>query len=441
MFDLGEFNFSALSIKKEDFDLFYGFNRTIKLDNESFYFESCQFPSTGKLISVHNINNENIPFIQELGEKEQQFQLVIAVSGKGSNGVDLKNDYIEQKMFLENIIKNQKIVTFTAYDFSTVKVKIINSSPTVKSYNYITYDLTLLVIPDTYEEDAKFFLNTVTAKKKSLFNKFNDLLSKTAWITEAVGFIGKYITQNIAKFNNIVNKIGTQANGINQILNKVSGAVDAIKNTINNIAKIITMPAQWFNNLVNIWENVLSIGTTVENAMSMIANAYDFSSGKKVKSSKISVGSGEALTSGNFIEDNQKNLDNLMVTTNNIAMTYAFSGFILDAEFKDDIQLKQCRELFNTIIEDSISNNDMVDIDTKNALLDLKIELNNYLTEELNNVRNIIDFTITSEDSLYNLVYNYYGNTDNYDDILNLNKDTIMDIICLKKGDIIKIYA
>ena len=108
----------------------------------------------------------------------------------------------------------------------------------------------------------------------------------------------------------------------------------------------------------------------------------------------------------------------------------------IDYSNTDDINevLANLNLMYTALIADP-----MLDEDTKNDMVLLKVEVDKFLNNLLRNVNNVIIVNISRPTPFDTIIFDRYGNLDLYDELIALNFGTINDLLNVS-GDI-KLYS
>lgn len=399
--------------------------RTIRLDGYYFLAKKCDGPTLAKNLVISYPSN-NAPVVQDLGKKEMHYSIVLELGGKGKTEESNKSNLDFQKSLILKLYEKQSFIFIepTGKRYSS-KISTISTENMV---NGVIYTIDLIVFYEIKEKKKGITNKLIKAKSKSIFKKFNDWLTnklkQPAWWKNLKNTVNSTITN----FRSTVNTLNNISDSIVNEFNRPNQWLQQFNQTMNDIKKICQTPTKIFQTINNLCNNLIGTFNNIKD-FANTAFKQDFNwktSGSSTKAGDlpISVTSIPALSTN--AEEVQKQLaSDIIETSVKLSLLTSFTDFSVDYGFTTSEDIDLFIESFDTMFNDLMAN-EFLDFDVKKEMIEYK----QYIYDFINNidVKNIIDVVIVSPSTLINIVYNYYGNLDYFEDILKLNNFTILDI-------------
>lgn len=430
------------------------FKRTVTINGKEFFYREGPTISGGKNIALHNINGINDPNIQDLGLNEKNITIPIVFFGEGNSDKERLDSYLEQYNHINKIITNKqnivKVVTPTGITFSCV-LKDFSIKEGVK-INQTECDLTFVIMPKS-QKIPENILGALADPSVSKWLAFNNMLQKTrnTILTGEWKNFTKSIQKTIDMTRQTLNGIMSITGAVNTEIGRYKGFSDQISSITDDLANICTSPISMARAFIDVYNSVLDVYDTTKKNLNLIGDSYKdlgkkleirvkgrgpgASDGSGIPSSSSSINVTK-VSSNQLIQQNNLAEDTLLVA-NDIACFANYAVFAtLVGNFNTQDEVNEAKEKFNEMYE-NIIDSDLVDYDIKLNIIDIKKQMDSYFDSL--NVLNVITIKIDNPDNLMNIVFNRYGDLEYYYDIMELNKDTLLDINYVY-GDL-KIYA
>ena len=413
--------------------------------------------TTGKQISIINVNNVQTPVIQQLGNKERKLSLKISFLGfdaprtstdNARNAKYVYNSYIEQKQFLETIRETKEKVTIKLTDGEICENCFVeNCSVDMEKINKTTYNIDFIVLGRRkniikVSMDKQKFRDAMNKSWNSFLTKINNnsLIKKITKGLNVFKYYSDKATSYVNEFTDMVNDIGSMVNNAKNsvlaIINKPMLLAKKINGLIATAGKVVTSPvlmAQEIKNSIDLAVNeFLKIDDSFRSAIDMITNAYIHGdTGTTYKTSEP--------TSFNLITESSQSFSNILTVSKNLAVTLSFADLITKVPLTDDVIVLELKQKFNDMFQGLNTVSDtLLPFESKQSLIEIKKQLDTYLNDALTTTLKIRTYTVKKPDNIMNIVQEIYGNLDNLYLIIKLNEFIIIDITYVY-GDI-KIY-
>lgn len=413
----------------------FSFNtRYVILGGEKFMYTSVGDPNTGKMVSIHNINNVSYPVIQELGEKEQKIPLTIVMCGFGNDAASVESSYRRQKSVIQKLIHGKKVpTTLVLPDGMRHEVIIETCNPEYTAINKMTYTLECIVIPPSKQKIFKeVTYNEVIAASNEVKAKF--LSSFVKKVASKWKNIKNCVNKTIQNIRDKVSAVMSVANTIIAEVNRPNQWLQQVNQILNDIQTIALTPYKIYNAITSIWDNVQNTWGLTKDTLKSITQSFDFLN----SNSSSSGGSTSATVSSYNYETNQNNLSsNYMRSLNNMNVMMTYSNMLTQVPFDNNEELLEVKDTYNEFFTEMM-NDSFIDFDVKLALIDHKKIMDSFFQTSLQNVKNIIIVNIEKPDNIINILFNRYGHLDYYLDILKLNEFIILDLFQIQGN--IKMY-
>jgi len=354
----------------------------------------------GRKTVTHEYPNTDRRYVEDLGALQQTFSITGITHGKGS-------DYFVQRDNLINALNEGGSGELVHPFLGTFTV---TSKPFTLSED--TTELGVANFSMTFERsDASIFPAQATSNK-SLINRLSG--NVTSSIQNDIGNIFNVSRQFASNFTDgvsILNEVVQAFQLGSDIIFKVTDQISPFNSTVDtferNINQNITDPVNLGSDLTNIFNEYALLGTTPENQFTLDRNLFDFGATREPI----------LPTTVQRVQriENRDIIDSAM-RTNALALAYNITtDLTLDNVNQIDETAAILDDQYNFIIDDNNLSNDTV-----NILKDLRVEVRKFLDNERVTAFRIADVD-TQEISTTLLAYQYYGNLDNVDQLIELN--------------------
>ncbi len=422
----------------------------IKINDREFLWDDIS-NSRGKRLVIDNINGLYRPVIQYLGPNETTFSITIKYggiykSGENSSKEELKNSFLEQKNFLENIINTEKCknvkIEFPDGDIFYGVLRSANKGYFSLGLN--TESLEFVALQYSYKTEQKADVNKIKNLKSQILNELKTEIqngelpnsfmqkinnTKNASLLSTTNENIKNIYKSFRKYSNLVKSYVTK---VQNILNTVQDNINFFVSTLQEPLRILNMLKYINGQLVNIAKTPGKIVDTIEeicdgiysyfndtkNTIKFLYTMFDFSTSNNDK--LVEYYNINKLQEA-IMEKEIKDSSNIVYFTNIMELS-------TEVDFNTDEEIeslyKQINEMYNNLYY-----NDSISIKIKDLLFSCFNETKQYLLEEAVAKNNIKYLEIKTPQTLHKIVYDYYGNEDLFEDILLLNNNIIDDIL------------
>ena len=427
----------------------------VSLNGKKFFWKSSSEDYSKKL-DIQNLPKSNVPVVQYLGEGNKYINLTLETGGKTNvgNGIKPKQSYVIEKEWIKTFLGTSKGLSVKVIlpDAKSYKCVLIDGNITENnsSLNIISFTTKLLIIPfvprvvvianknalltlaqrnleklknnigenipDVAKKDGIFAImkrNGITFYKsaKNIFTKFN----------KGAKVVGDFTTKTQRKLR----KLTTVKNKIISFSQKPSQWVGDLLEINRTVRELANAPAQLYSIIISTIGRVGVYFDDTKDTLNGLLSAFDFSKSEPIASTNLDTFYRKAD------DDGIKNVINsaLLITAFQTAANIDYSN-------TDDINevLANLSLMYNSLIADP-----MLDEDTKNDMVLLKVEVDKFLNNLLRNVNNVIIVNISRPTPFDTIIFDRYGNLDLYDELIALNFGTINDLLNVT-GDI-KLYA
>lgn len=463
----------------ENHPVYKYYKNYVKINGREFLWKDISV-SSGKRIVVDNINGFYRPVLQYLGPKETNISITIQYGGiykspeasvssslknfnvggdsvnlakfvkeeKRTSAEGLKDSFLEQKNFIQDLFESEKSknIRIELPDGDIINCVLSDRTKSYFSLGLNTEQLNLILLGSTrysvskvdkksiYNIKTEILLSLVTELKAggiptSFMNKIKN--SKAAsWLSKTVENI-KGVYKTFRKYANLTKEYISK---VQNVLTKVQNVANTLVSSVQEPLKILNMLKQINTQLVDIAKTPGRIVDTIEaicretsnylgdtkNTFKFLCSMFDFS---KSNNDKLVEYYNINKIQKDIMESEVKETSNIVFFAN--ALTTA-----------TEINYENNEDVTETILQldkmyDSLINNDDISDNIKDLLFDGFNQVKSYLLNEVTAIRNTKYIEIKTPKTLLNIVYDYYGSDDLYDDILLLNKNILKDTICV----------
>lgn len=453
----------------------------VKINGRIFLWKEISV-SHEKRIVVDNINGFNRPVLQFLGPKESTISLTIEYGGiysapqvstsvssstfktddsltnlttiarteKRTTAEGLRDSFLDQKNFIESLTRSNtaKLIKLELPDGDKVNCILSKGTKSYFSLGLNTEQLELIIlgsIQKNYKPVDKSKILDIKTKTLNLLkselltggvpSSFMDKIkdSKLAsWLSKATEktkglykSFRKYANltkEYISKVQNILTKVQNTINTAMSALQEPLKILNMLKQINKMIVDIAKTPGMIVDAMQNICDGIHDYINDTKNTFKCLTKMFDF--GDKKQSGKS--GSGKKYYNLNTIQ--KEIMENEVKETSNIVFFINALTTSLDIQYNNDEELAEVITQLNDMY-DSLSNDENISDNMKDLLFSGYNETKNYLLNETEVVKNIKYINITTPRTLLNIVFEYYGSIDLYDDILALNQNNLKDVL------------
>ena len=355
--------------------------------------------SGGRKIVVHEYPNTNRRYVEDLGKQDRIFSIT---------GITSSPFYLENRNALQQALEQPGIGILVHPFFGIVNV---TADPYTLSED--DSELGIATFSMTFRVSDENIFPAYIEKSLDLINDLTDGAASKVISEITTGFSVSPVYPN--NFTESLSNLGDITKSFSGLTNSVNASEDA-KNDYNakvsafaeNKVPNINSPASLGSNLVDLFDTANDLGTIEAERFNI--NKYFF--GYIFDETHIN-----PLTSQRI--ERMKNTELLASAMNMVALSYAYKSAVTMTYVTDqdiDIVTKYLEGQYQYFV-----NNNNFSTDAMDALNSLRSEVRRFFKDERLNVYNITTIT-TKEIPLTILVYNYYGNVDNAEDLMFFNE-------------------
>jgi len=366
-------------------------------------FKGVKFLPTGSLstdggrkIIDHLYPNSDRRYLEDIGKLQRDFTITGIIKDPG---------YFSKKQALIKALESSGagILKHPFYGSITVTAKPYRLEESLTTIGVATFTMTFSVGDEQIQpiESGGFIISKlVTAVLdgvESVITGAWDIVSP-----ENFGPAATLMNDVFNSFDIISQRQEVAADKINEFNETILNARSRVNSLIRSSANLGAAFSQLYN-------DTLLVFTSPSNSFDAFKTLFDFSSGNTIVPTTVS--RAERKTNQDLI--------NVNMGVDSLAQAYQ-SAFLID--YETDEELNKILEALNTQYNAIILN---VDNSILKDLEDLRDEFRRFADNELLTVDRIITVTINEPTPITDLAYRYYGSTDNYEDILNLNSEIL----------------
>lgn len=351
----------------------------------------------GRKTVTHEYPNQKARFVEDLGQNLRTFEVDGTLTG------DIL--YSVEKRLLENTLNEAGIGIFRHPFLGDINVVVTSFS--------ITEDMTTLgeaSLKITFEESTA---NIFPKQAGDNISRINELVEDLSDIVD--GYVANNFTtnygDNIADASNVlgdfltnVGQLGSRANTDQDDLNQFFGQIQQMT---DNLFPIISNSTDLSSNLSNTLFLYDNLGTDASKRLDLNSNLFGFGSDQV-----------DFPTDTTISIERQKNRDTLDGCINGKSLINAYNA-AAQRTYLNDQELASTEEQLEANYQIFISDNNF----TESMLADLE-EIRNQVNIFFLNLKITVDkiiTVITKPIALTVLTYQYYGNLDKREEILELN--------------------
>ena len=390
-----------------------------KVNNVPFHIKSTATSGGNKLIE-HNYPFNNKRFNQHLGIKPKDYNVTAYIYSESPNSLD----YEQKKRDLIRELEKQESVILVHPFFGELNVDVADFNIVEDDANFgraiidvIFKEGSIQVYPIEGDISNENIQNSADNLNDDLSSNLADTINDT---TKSTTLFARAKAKASA-FGDKVDSVVTTINAAGEKLNEISSTINNFKTNINNI---VATPAKLAGNITGI---INSISDLLENPLdnfNLLQGFYNFG------------GDDISIPNNTQSRIQAKENDNLINSTiQTSALAYSYSN-LSNYDFQNLDELEELRNILETQFNSIVSNSDFnepvfsefYDFNNKenntNDLMDSLFDIRSNFNQYLNTIAVSLPSIETIETEgkpLAILVYERYGNLENYDKIMEIN--------------------
>lgn len=352
----------------------------------------------GRKTVTHEYPNSDRRFVEDLGELLETY----TVSGiiQGANYFSDRDNLIAQ---LKSSAPGELIHPF--YGSVTVVAKPYSLSENLTALGIATFSMTFeraneSVFPRATANNTSL----IDQKTTSLFDSMKSDLSSIFNVTPR--YTGNFVDAT-ATMTRISEVMGINSDTVLKVTSETSNFSNLLEVFTDNINTNAFNPANLSDDLFNLFDSFNILGNTAKDQFDILTGLFDFDDNQEVPAA-TTVGRVERIA-------NREILDTTM-QVNSLAQAY---NITTNLDFETDADVQSVKNVLDAQFEKVVNDNNASD-DTIQELKNLRVEVRKFLDEEAVNAFRV-STVYTNEIPMTILAYQYYGNTEKTENLLDLN--------------------
>jgi len=363
--------------------------------------------SGGRKTIVHEYPNSDRRFVEDLGELRETFTIQGIVHGK---------NYFNDRDALISALKSEGLGELIHPFFGTLTVvaepyTLIEDTTTlgVAKFSMLFNRAGESIFPRDSENNASLINNTTIAVLASSENDVGSFFK----IPDR--FKANFQSAKVV-LTSVTDKFETARDTVVAVREKISSFDDSIISFRNDLNGLIFNPLDLAPRITGLFNDFASLSDVPRNQFDILQKLFDFGDDDEpiIRS-----------TLQRIERDNNRNLINNVIKVNALADAF---NVVPSLTFNTEDDIKEIQQILDDQFESVVDNNkllseDVVQLsgDTIQQIKELRVEVQKFLENEAVNVFKIAEIQ-TKEISTTILTYQYYGNLDNNQTIIDLNK-------------------
>lgn len=352
----------------------------------------------GRKTITHEYPNSNTRFVEDIGLLEDTFSIT---------GIIAEPNYFSKKQAFKNALDTEGVGILINPFGNSVSVAL--AEPYTISENKTNLGIATFTI--SFKKTSRNIFPTETVENNSLIvDKANELVTNTE--TNLSDNL-KLETKNFTNFTSIKNKLIDIANYFEtakskaeQVSDKLNDFESKLINFRTNLIELISTPVELSSEITGLYNALNILAKNPLGQIEMLRSFFDFGSDDE---------SILQTTSAGIERAKNQQLINEIVLVNSLSLAYQN---IVNVDFNNTNEIDDLASVLETQY-DTIADN-VLDTTTFDNLQDLRKEARIFFDQQ-----RAITYRVTQiETNLIPatvLVYNYYGNLENWEQILSLN--------------------
>jgi len=351
----------------------------------------------------HSFPNSDRQYIEDLGLSPRVFALTAFISA-GSDG----EDYLPNRNQLIRVLEEGgtgKLVHPLYGDLNNIVARSFTVIEDFGAIGECRFEITFEVSDvDGEPVQAENTLSEISEKATALNTAINTDIASNFSVTNK---FANSFTDAVSKVNGAINAIKDKAAVIQGVADQIDSFTYQINDTLANVTSLVQIPQNLADSFSNIFTSLGNLWPTVRATFDAIVGLFPFGDDDIVREE----------TTPSRIERNH----------NDALINSAVQGLALSTAYVNAAQIS-----FETVAEiESISDQldaqfrklvaaDGFSTDTRDALIDLRVQTQAFFEAQKLNARQIIDIK-TNLTSARLLAYQYYGDSTDGETLADLN--------------------
>lgn len=380
---------------------------------------STNSQESGRKLAIFEYPESDIRTAQDLGKFLPVYDLNITVTGGEDN-------YLQNRARFINALNTPANIFLLRNNKSTNFVHPIDGNVRATAGKYtITEDISELGISKFrvkfYAIKEVIYPTQSTSNASNIDNIFDDVLNDIRDGFEKIWSVIIDFENDLAKARLYINDIANVFRGIPSLVNiipdSISSFLDQIDNLENSVLSIAQVPSELSSSISGLFDQMQNITTTTNNKTIINNQFFSYNTGVQYP-----------LNTDSRI-NSEKNRKSINTFINSMALTHEiYNTSISEYTNTDDInkQVSKLRDQHKYIIDNNFyldensNSNNIFDEDVVDNITKMHDYAIGYLQEQKANAKNVKEISVVNNNML-NIVYAYYNNTSEYDDINLLN--------------------
>lgn len=352
----------------------------------------------GRKTVTHEYPNADRRFVEDLGELKETFSVEGLIHG---------DNYFSKRDALILALKTggSGELIHPWYGTSTVSAKPYSVVENTTRLGIANFSM-------TFERSDESIFPAQSSNNKSLIDieKSNTVSS----IQTGIEDIFNVDRQNPLNFSDAKSVIGSIADKMQinsdtqfKVVSEISDFSSKIETFRDNANSNVFDPENLGSDFANLWNSFELIGSNAKNQFDLAKGLFNFGDDDPAI----------IPTTAQRIE-RKANRDLLNSSVKSTALAQAYNT-VTDIDFETETEIKETQNVLDTQFDSIIDDNNLSD-DTIQNLKNLRVEVSKFLEDESVNTFKISEIT-TQEIPTTILVYQYYGNVDKTQQIIDLN--------------------
>lgn len=353
----------------------------------------------GRKTVIHEYPNADKRFVEDLGELKETF---------GIEGIVHGENYFADRDSLIGALKSGGSGELVHPFFGTVTV-------TAQPYTLVEDTTTLGIarFSMTFSQSDESIFPVQSTNNKSLINtQKNSIISSVKSDLANIFNVSRNSSLNFRDaqiiLTSVANVFEINSDTIFKVVTEISDFSNIIETFRDNINNNIFNPTNLSTDFTNIFDSFEIIGSTPQNQFDITQDLFDFGLDQQpVVTSTLQ----------RIKRDQNRKIINSAVRANALAQAY---NIVTSLSFSTENDVQKVQQILDNQFDFIIDDNNLSDATIIN-LKNLRVEIRKFLEQEAVNAFRISE-VFTAEIPTTILAYQYYGNIDKTQDLIDLNK-------------------
>ena len=366
--------------------------------------------TTGRKTVTHEYPNSGNRFVEDLGESQEIYTIEAIVA---------EPNYFTKRDALIAALKKegQGQLVHPFYGDVTVTAKPFTLTEDLRSLNIATFTM-------TFEKSDENQFPTQSASKTSLINQIKTAaFGSTARDLIAKFSVGRSSPRNyidaLTTLSNLTGALSINSDTVVRVVNEISSFNSLLNTFQDHETTNVYDSEQLSTDFTNVFNSYGQLGSTPENQLALTKRLFDFGADRAPI----------MPTTTQRIERLQnRNIINSVVRANALIQAY---NTVPEFTFTNTDQIDEVSQTLDAQYDYLLSDN-ILEGDTIAEIKDMRVEVREYLDQQRALAPKIATIT-THEIPMSILAFNYYGNTDDVQELIDLNSTIDVTFV---KGDV-----